>query len=95
MTDDRPFCFTIPIPSAVPSRIDHHIERRLSAMKGQFCDAQAYEDTDTRGNYDRHTNAHGDIDRHCHADGHCHSDGHVDRHGYCDADPHAHSSPDT
>lgn len=43
MTDDRPFRFTIPIPSAVPSRIDNHIERRLSAMKGQFCDTQAYE----------------------------------------------------
>jgi glucose-6-phosphate isomerase, archaeal len=43
MTDDRPFLFTIPIPSAVPSRIDHHIERRLSAMKGQFYDTQAYE----------------------------------------------------
>lgn len=43
MTDDRPFRFTIPTPSAVPSRIDHHIERRLSAMKGQFCDTQAYE----------------------------------------------------
>ena len=43
MTDDRPFRFTIPIPSAVPSRIDQHIERRLSAMKGQFYDNQAYE----------------------------------------------------
>lgn len=43
MTDDRPFRFTIPTPSAVPSRIDNHIERRLSAMKGQFCDTQAYE----------------------------------------------------
>jgi glucose-6-phosphate isomerase len=43
MTDDRPFLFTIPIPSAVPSRIDNHIKRRLSAMKGQFYDTQAYE----------------------------------------------------
>lgn len=43
MYNDRPFRFTIPLPSAIPSRIDNHIQRRLSALKGQFCDSQAFE----------------------------------------------------
>jgi glucose-6-phosphate isomerase len=40
---DFPFTFTIPPPGAVPSRIDNHIQRRLSAMKGQFLDQAAFQ----------------------------------------------------
>ena len=43
MNEDTPFTFTIPFPNVVPSRIDNHIQRHLSAMKGQFCDVHAYE----------------------------------------------------
>ncbi len=40
---DLPFTFTIPIPGAIPSRIDNHLQRRLSALKGQCLDQDAYE----------------------------------------------------
>ena len=40
---DLPFTFTIPMPKVIPSRVDNHIERRLSAMKGQFLDQDAYD----------------------------------------------------
>jgi glucose-6-phosphate isomerase len=40
---DIPFTFTVPLPGAIPSRIDNHIQRRLSAMKGQFLDQGAFE----------------------------------------------------
>jgi glucose-6-phosphate isomerase, archaeal len=43
MNNDLPFSFTIPLPEAVPSRSDNHIQRRLSAMKGQFLDQAAYQ----------------------------------------------------
>ena len=39
---DVPFTFTLPMPQVVPSRVDNHIERRLSALRGQFDDQQAY-----------------------------------------------------
>jgi glucose-6-phosphate isomerase, archaeal len=39
---DRPFTFTLPTPDIVPSRIDNHIKRTLSALKGQFLDQAAY-----------------------------------------------------
>ncbi len=39
---DLPFTFTIPHPSAIPSRIDKHIIRKLSSLKGQFLDTAAY-----------------------------------------------------
>jgi glucose-6-phosphate isomerase len=39
---DLPFAFTIPLPSAVPSRVDRHLQRRLSSLKGQFLDDSAY-----------------------------------------------------
>ena len=35
---DLPFSYTIPVPGAVPSRIDNHIVRTLSSLKGQFLD---------------------------------------------------------
>lgn len=40
---DFPFTFTLPTPDIIPSRVDHHIERRLSAMRGQFLDQVAYD----------------------------------------------------
>ena len=38
-----PFTFDIFIADEILSEYDNHIERRLSAMKGQFLDTQAYE----------------------------------------------------
>lgn len=40
---DFPFSFIVPSPEAVPSRFDNHIERRLSALKDQFLDLDAYQ----------------------------------------------------
>jgi glucose-6-phosphate isomerase, archaeal len=40
---DLPFTFTLPFPQLVPTRVDHHIQRRLSSMKGQFSDHEAYQ----------------------------------------------------
>ena len=40
---DLPVTFTLPMPEVVPSRSENHIERRLSALRGQFDDAEAYE----------------------------------------------------
>ncbi len=39
---DLPFTFVIPAPGAIPSRVDNHIQRRLSAMKGQFLDQATF-----------------------------------------------------
>ncbi|PKN90234.1 MAG: glucose-6-phosphate isomerase [Chloroflexi bacterium HGW-Chloroflexi-4] len=39
---DLPFSFTIPIPHVIPSRVDNHIKRTLSALKGQFLDEATY-----------------------------------------------------
>ena len=39
---DLPFAFTLPMPQVVPSRVDNHIERRLSALRGQFFDQKTY-----------------------------------------------------
>ena len=39
---DSPFTFDLIFPRAFPSRYDNHIVRRLSSMKGQFADQQAY-----------------------------------------------------
>lgn len=40
---DLPFTFTLPMPLVIPSRVDNHIERHLSALKGQFFDQPAYD----------------------------------------------------
>lgn len=40
---DLPFSFTLPTPTVIPSHYDNHIERRLSALKGQCLDQAAYE----------------------------------------------------
>lgn len=39
---DLPFSFILPSPDVIPSRVDNHILRRLSALKGQFLDQTAY-----------------------------------------------------
>lgn len=41
--DDLPFAFTLPMPQVIPSKIDNHIKRHLSALQGQFLDQQTYE----------------------------------------------------
>ena len=40
---DRPFSFTISSRNRIPDSDANHVSRRLSAMKGQFSDQQAYE----------------------------------------------------
>ena len=40
---DLPFTFTLPMPQVIPSRVDNHIERRLSALRGQFADEASFE----------------------------------------------------
>jgi glucose-6-phosphate isomerase, archaeal len=40
---DKPFTFVLPEPQVIPSRVDNHIERRLSALKGQFFDQSTYD----------------------------------------------------
>ena len=40
---DMPFSFYLPSPKVIPTRVDNHIERRLSAMNGQFLDQPAYQ----------------------------------------------------
>lgn len=39
----RPFTFSISVPDENLSEYDNHIVRRLSAMQGQYLDAQAFE----------------------------------------------------
>ncbi len=39
---DLPFTFTLPMPTVIPSRVDNHLERRLSALRGQFLDQETY-----------------------------------------------------
>jgi glucose-6-phosphate isomerase len=43
MMSDLPFTFTIPLPGAIPSRVDNHIKRNLSALKGQFVDQETFQ----------------------------------------------------
>ena len=38
-----PYSFDIPAPDFIPSTYDNHIERTLSAMKGQFLDQAAFQ----------------------------------------------------
>jgi glucose-6-phosphate isomerase len=39
---DLPFAFTLPMPEVIPSKVDNHIVRRLSALRGQFLDQETY-----------------------------------------------------
>lgn len=41
--NDQPFSFYVPQPQVIPTHYDHHIQRRLSALRGQFSDQDAYE----------------------------------------------------
>lgn len=40
---NNPFSFFLPSPEVIPTRYDNHIQRRLSDLRGQFHDQQAYE----------------------------------------------------
>lgn len=40
---DQPFSFTIPFPEFTPTRVDNHILRHLSDLRGQFYDQAAYD----------------------------------------------------
>jgi len=40
---DFPFTFDLLFPQGLPSRVDNHIQRRLSALRGQFLDQHAYQ----------------------------------------------------
>jgi glucose-6-phosphate isomerase len=40
---DAPFTFQLEPPDFIPSEYDNHIQRRLSAMRGQYADATALE----------------------------------------------------
>jgi hypothetical protein len=40
---DLPFTFTLPMPQVIPSKVDNHIERRLSALRNQFLDQESYD----------------------------------------------------
>jgi glucose-6-phosphate isomerase len=40
---DIPFHFFIPHPQLIPTHFDNHIQRRLSALRGQFLDQDAYQ----------------------------------------------------
>lgn len=40
--DNTPFSFSIPTPGFIPSRVDNHITRRFSALRGMFLDQDAY-----------------------------------------------------
>jgi len=42
--ENKPFQFSISFPACIPSRVDNHIERRLSSLEGQFLDQKAYRD---------------------------------------------------
>jgi len=39
---DFPFSFVLPQPNVIPSRVDNHIVRNLSSLKGQFLDQDTY-----------------------------------------------------
>jgi glucose-6-phosphate isomerase len=39
---ENPFSFDLPAPQFIPSHFDQHITRRLSALRGQFVDQEAY-----------------------------------------------------
>ena len=40
---DSPFTFTLPSPGFIPSKVDNHITRTLTSMRGQFADQAAYQ----------------------------------------------------
>ena len=40
---DQPFSFAIAFPGYKPTHVDHHIQRHLSDLKGQYLDQDAYD----------------------------------------------------
>jgi glucose-6-phosphate isomerase, archaeal len=48
---DLPFTLDIHAPSWIPSHFDNHILRKLSSMKGQYYDTEAYDALSTRCDY--------------------------------------------
>lgn len=40
---DTPFSFTLPVPGFIPSKVDNHITRTLTSMRGQFADQASYQ----------------------------------------------------
>jgi glucose-6-phosphate isomerase, archaeal len=40
---DAPFTLTLPFPNVIPSKVEAHIERPLSSLRGMFNDPEAYE----------------------------------------------------
>lgn len=38
----NPFSFILPLPELIPTHYDHHLQRRLSDLRGQFQDQNAY-----------------------------------------------------
>lgn len=46
---DLPFSYELKPDSAIPSHYDHHIERRLSALKGMFYNQAAYQELLAQG----------------------------------------------
>jgi glucose-6-phosphate isomerase len=45
MMKTTPFSFSIDLPSGIPTYYENHLERRLSAMQGQFLDVEAFNKT--------------------------------------------------
>jgi glucose-6-phosphate isomerase len=41
---DLPFTLTLPMPEVIPSKVDNHVKRRLSALRGQFADEASYDE---------------------------------------------------
>jgi glucose-6-phosphate isomerase, archaeal len=41
--ESRPFTFEIALPAGIPSSYSNHLARRLSSMRGQYADQEAYE----------------------------------------------------
>jgi glucose-6-phosphate isomerase, archaeal len=39
---DQPYAVDVALPGGVPSSYDNHMTRRLSSMRGQYADAEAY-----------------------------------------------------
>jgi len=43
MMTDAPFTLTLPFPKVIPSKVEAHIKRPLSSMRGIFADEEAFE----------------------------------------------------
>jgi glucose-6-phosphate isomerase len=41
---DAPFCLTLSFPKVIPSKVEAHIKRQLSELRGLFADEEAFEE---------------------------------------------------